>query len=113
MQWKRTGDPIPRVYPTMGQHRPWVTSQGYLMMWMPDHPLAWVDGYVAEHRRVAWDAGLFDDPALIVHHKDEDKSNNDVSNLEPKTPSRHMSEHVHERGYVRNQYGVWKVTPQP
>lgn len=65
------------------------------------------DGYVLEHRKVAWDAGIFNDPNLVIHHKDEDKQNNVPSNLEPKTNPDHAREHITERGTITNQYGTW------
>lgn len=107
-QWRATGDPIPRVRPTYGEKRR-VTTQGYVEIYEPGHALAYKDGYVLEHRKVAWDAGLLTDPALIVHHVDEDKANNDLSNLRVKTNPDHARDHAQERGFVRNQYGVWPV----
>jgi len=66
------------------------------------------DGYVFEHRKVAWDVGIFTDPSLHIHHKDADKKNNDPSNLEPKTASEHHRDHAIEGG-VTNQYGHFQV----
>lgn len=97
--------------PNYGEGRR-VTTQGYVEVWEPDHPLAFADGYVLEHRKVAWDAGIFDDPSLLVHHEDEDRQNNDLSNLRVKSNPDHARDHVHERGTVKNQYGEWPVKKQ-
>lgn len=76
--------------------KPFVNSQGYRVVYRPEHPLANKQGHVLEHRLVAWEAfGPFD-PRHHVHHKDEDKLNNDPSNLEVLTPSAHRSQHNRE-----------------
>lgn len=36
-------------------------------------------------------------PGELVHHRDEDKTNNDISNLEVKTRAQHSREHQIER----------------
>lgn len=68
-------------------------DSGYVRVLRPDHPLADGNGWVREHRMNAWDAGLFDDPALKIHHVDEDKTNNDTTNLEPMTAVEHGRRH--------------------
>jgi len=70
--------------------------RGYLHVRIPEHPLANARGYVPEHRRVAWDAGLFDDPSLVVHHVDGDPTNNALNNLCPMTVSEHVALHHQE-----------------
>lgn len=82
-------------------------ANGYIYVWQPDHPLAHADGYVPEHRKVAWDAGILVDPAMVVHHIDHDKANNELSNLEVMWHSDHMVRHVDEDGVV-NQHGHWQ-----
>lgn len=84
-------------------------TQGYVYIWCPDHPLAQADGYVAEHRMVAWDAGLFSDSQLAVHHRNGDRTDNRLENLEPIDGSSHALRHAEERGTAANQYGIWKV----
>jgi predicted nucleic acid-binding Zn ribbon protein len=75
------------------------------MLFEPTHPLAMADGYVAEHRKLAWDAGLLTDPALHVHHDNEDKTDNTLGNLVPKTSSTHNREHHPIGSIIRNQHG--------
>ena len=88
-----------------------IHQSGYVDIWAPAHPLARSDGYVFEHRMVAWDAGLLTDPVLQVHHRNKDKQDNRLSNLEVLTAEEHQAEHHPVGGLVRNQYGVSVVKP--
>ncbi len=36
---------------------------------------------------------------MVVHHKDGDPLNNDLSNLEVKSNGEHMKDHIRERGF--------------
>lgn len=85
---------------------------GYTYVWRPDHPLAHRDGYVAQHRMVAWDVGILTDPEMHVHHIDHDKGNNDPSNLEVMSEGDHHRHHVHAEGGVENQYGYWGLNAE-
>lgn len=97
--------------PNYGQKRR-VRKDGYIDLYIPDHPLARKDGYVGEHRKIMWDAGLLTDPELEVHHKNEIKTDNYISNLEVKTGAQHALDHAEERGKVTNQFGIWAVKPR-
>lgn len=67
-----------------------IASNGYVLVRLPGHPLADVRGYVYEHRVVAERMiGRPLLPAEQVHHKDENKQNNDPSNLEVVQDGRH------------------------
>lgn len=67
-----------------------IASNGYVLIRLPDHPLADVRGYVYEHRVVAEQMiGRSLLPTEQVHHKDENKQNNDPSNLEVVQDIRH------------------------
>jgi hypothetical protein len=68
-------------------------QSGYIVVYAPDHPLAQAKGLVLEHRKIAWDAGLLDDPSLIVHHRNGVKDDNRIENLEVLTAAEHMAEH--------------------
>lgn len=71
-----------------------VTSAGYVRLNQPDHPLAMADGWVFEHRLVAWETfGPFD-TSMHVHHINGDKSDNRPDNLELLTPQEHGKEHA-------------------
>lgn len=107
-QARATGDPIARVRPTYGSKRR-VADNGYVYLYEPTHSLAHADGYVAEHRKVAWDAGILTDPTDHVHHVDHDKQNNSLANLEVLSNAEHGRRHLAENGYVRNQFGEWPL----
>jgi hypothetical protein len=76
------------------------TNQGYYLLYLPDHPLCESKGYVLEHRYV-WEqyniAILL--PWAEVHHKDKNRDNNNIDNLEAMTYSQHLS--LHKRGIAR------------
>lgn len=87
--------------------------EGYIRVRAPGHPLAGRDGYVYEHRKVAWDAGLLTDPADHVHHRNHDRADNSIENLVVLTNGDHQREHNQPGRPIRNQYGVSTVaTPQ-
>lgn len=76
----------------------------YRAIWNPGHPLARRDGYVFEHRMVAWDEGLLTDPAHHVHHVNHDQLDNRPENLEVVTDGEHRRRHAAEDG-TTNQFG--------
>jgi hypothetical protein len=92
-----------------GARGPRPTLTGYVRVWAPGHPLAHRDGYVLEHRLVAYDAGLLTNPADHVHHVNGDKTDNRVENLAVMSGAEHLRLHVRESGEVENQYGRWPL----
>lgn len=60
-----------------------VDKNGYVQIWMPDHPNARIAGYIHEHRLVM--SKLLNRPlesTESVHHKNGDRQDNRVENLE-------------------------------
>lgn len=75
-----------------------VSPSGYVFVYAPDNPMANSRGYVREHRLVMSNSlgrPLTDEE--IVHHKDENKKNNDLSNLEIMTNGEHTRLHSSKR----------------
>ena len=56
---------------------------GYILVRQPNHPHANSAGYVREHRLVMEDVlGRFLSPTEVVHHKNRDRADNRVENLQ-------------------------------
>lgn len=69
-----------------------ISDKGYVMVYLPGHPVAKANGYALEHRLVMYEAG-FDIAGMHVHHLDGDKTNNDPSNLVVVTCEEHARLH--------------------
>jgi hypothetical protein len=60
-----------------------VDIHGYVLIYSPDHPQADKRGWMREHRLVMEKhLGRLLLPEEVVHHKDDDKSNNAIENLQ-------------------------------
>ena len=64
---------------------------GYIQLFKPKHPTAQKNGYVMEHRMVAYDSKLLTDLSMEVHHRNGDKTDNRIENLEVMTKAKHTS----------------------
>lgn len=95
-RWYQHGDPLKRVRNYGAGQR--TTTNGYVEIYRPGHPLAMSHGYVLAHRLAIWDAGL-DPTGWEVHHVDLDKQNNELSNLELLTPAEHHRRHAEMRSH--------------
>jgi hypothetical protein len=89
-KWRKYGDPLAQVIAPRGAGS-W--ERGYRILWMPDHPLARANGHVAEHRLVAYEAGLLTDLTDEVHHINGIKDDNRIENLQVMTRAEHMRLH--------------------
>lgn len=105
-----------RADQTMERHPYWKggrveTERGYIKIRLsPDdffYPMthsAGRKGYVFEHRLVmARHLGRCLQPYEVVHHKDGDKTNNRIPNLELNTKNTHASDHAkgYHNGYIK------------
>jgi hypothetical protein len=68
-----------------------LTKSGYLEVFEPKHPLAKKNGYVLEHRMIAFDLGMLTNLTNEVHHKNGIKSDNKADNLEVLPKTKHTS----------------------
>jgi len=70
-------------------------SNGYINIFMPDHPYTNVKGYIYEHRFIVEQTiGRYLLPKEVVHHIDGDKKNNNPENLKLfNSSSEHLKYH--------------------
>lgn len=57
-------------------------KNGRAIVYAPECPLAWAKGSMPRARYVLWAAGVEIPPSYVVHHKDENKLNDSLDNLE-------------------------------
>jgi hypothetical protein len=83
-----------------------IASNGYVLVRLPDHPLADVRGYVYEHRVVAEQTiGRPLLPTEQVHHKDGNKQNNHPDNLQVMPSQFHHRVMHRTTGFTRRRPG--------
>jgi hypothetical protein len=66
---------------------------GYVVLFRPGHPLANERGTVLEHRMILHDAGIPIRPGYDVHHRNGDKTDNGLDNLELLPRAEHQALH--------------------
>ena len=80
----------------------------YLYALVPDHPNATKNGYVLMHRVIMKNhLGRLLGKDEVVHHKDHNKFNNSVDNLEVMDKNAHLALHASER----YSFGIWLTCP--
>lgn len=76
-------------------HKGFTISNGYRLIYAPEHHDANSKGYAREHRMVVeQDLGRQLNDDEVVHHKDGNKSNNSLDNLEVMTVKQHKTHHA-------------------
>lgn len=86
-----------------------VDSKGYVLIRVGiDHPLADPNGYCPEHKLVMCSAMMRDlQGGEVIHHKNGDKTDNRIENLELMGISTHNS--IHNAGRNRDEFGRFKA----
>jgi hypothetical protein len=88
-RWQKYGDPLGVATPRLRA----LKDTGYVRVKRPGHPEADAAGWAFEHRVVAHDALGPIPPGFHVHHKNHDRSDNRLENLEVVSPSEHHARH--------------------
>lgn len=84
-----------------------IDSYGYVKILSPNHPFKDSKGYVKEHRLVMENhLGRYLRQNELVHHRDENKQNNKIENLQLITRSAHQNHHNPRKGYRMDYDGV-------
>ena len=90
-----------------------VDNDGYSNTFLPSHPFSKKSGHILTHRLIMeQQIGRYLTEDEIVHHKDGDKSNNDISNLQIMTKSKHAEHHYTERAKDENGNFVTAKIPR-
>lgn len=81
-----------------------INKQGYIEIYLPEHPNSNKYGYILEHRFIVEiKIGRYLTKEEVVHHIDEDKTNNDIDNLMLfKNQKEHSSFHIKLKKYGFN-----------
>lgn len=85
-----------------------ILSHGYYLIYEPSHPMAMKNGYVREHRMIAYDKGLLKNKKDEVHHGNNIKTDNLESNLQALKKSVH-TKITHTGRKVSDKYPKCKM----
>jgi hypothetical protein len=106
--------PKGRRHPRWNAESRMLSEHGYIKVRVgAGHPLADPNGYAYEHLLV-WAAASrpLPGPDELIHHKDEDKANNRLDNLELRTRSSHATHHNADRDRDESGRFVPATTPK-
>ena len=79
-------------------------TDGYIKVYVPDHPNSTADGYVMKHILVMEQSiGRYLAPGEVVHHENHVRDDNHIENLRLMTASEHMSMHMRERNEMKRR----------
>jgi hypothetical protein len=81
-----------------------ISSHGYIMVKFKQHPYCNKSGYVYEHRLIMeHELGRYLTSKELVHHKDENRKNNEISNLKlEESIAHHKLEHRNPNSKLKN-----------
>lgn len=113
-RWRTHGDPAFTSTPNRGEG--FVNPEGYVFVRAIGHPLAQKSGYIPEHRKVVYDAGIEIPSGYSVHHINHDRADNRLENLEVLANGEHSRRHRLEEGrggtHCRHCGGAdWYIAP--
>jgi HNH endonuclease/NUMOD3 motif len=76
------------------RHSNYIDPEGYVLVYVPDHPFCKSTGYVLQHRLVMErHLGYLLMPCQVVHHKNRIKADNRICNLEVMCWPKHAELH--------------------
>ncbi len=79
-------------------------TDGYVSLYYPEHPYSNQDGYIMEHRYIMEQhIGRYIKDDEVVHHKNKNRSDNRLENLELMTFKEHAKLHMEERHRQRRE----------
>jgi hypothetical protein len=100
---KKTGRFLPKTIGKLYDNKKmWLSSKDYLMIWH--------NGKSKMLHEYVWEKyhGMEKPKGMYIHHKDGDKTNFDISNLELVSESTHQKIHA---GWIRDDNGVFIAKP--
>ena len=93
------------IHHKKGFHSPYYLSNGYKMVYKPDHPKSNKIGYVREHVLVMENhIGRYLTDEEVVHHKDRNRSNNELENLQLLLRREHNRLHAKDEALKRGRH---------
>ena len=90
---------VATILPKRKNHKGWYKCNGYIMRLVSYHPHMTKRNYVAEHRLVVEKKlGRFLQPYEKIHHIDQNRSNNELSNLRLEG-----GQNLHAKGHLKGE----------